>query len=217
MNPNRPRRLGSTVPFGLVLLAVSGFAAGCGSSNGGGGHGDADNFVGLWTIDPDSAGYVFSGCQTPDGNGEFGIWSNLTFEYGELTDLTETSGGCFSLVTSSGGGSSTTPGLPYDVSGDTASLPTTDPYTSVASSCIAVLGSDAYGTTIAIQLTPVKETWQFKLQPPASGEPRRAELGVKEGGDAATADILAIYDDGLVPLDSCKLSGAATFFRVSTE
>ena len=217
MNPKRPRRPRSTVPFGLVLLALSGFAAGCGGSSSGGGHGDADNFVGRWEIDPDSGAYTFAECETAGGNGDFIIWSELAFDYGELTDINEMSGGCITVV-SSQNGSSTIPGLPYDVSGDTASLPTTDPYTLMPSSCIAAIGSDSYGYPIGMRLTPVKETWQFKLQPSASGEPRRAELGVKPGGAGAAVDIISVdQNNNLITLDSCKVTGASTFFRVSTE
>jgi len=214
MNPKRPRRSRSTVPFGLVLLAVSGFGAGCGGSSGGG-HGDADDFVGRWTLDPDSGDYTLAGCTNANSNGTGSIWTDLTFEYGELTDLTETSGAC-TTIAQVGTTFLILPGLPYDVSGDTATVPATDPYTGTASACVTTVSSDAAGNPIGLRPKPTPD-WEFKLSPAAKGEPRRAELGVKMGGAPIMADLVTPGQSGLDVVDSCTLTGRATFFRFTTE
>jgi hypothetical protein len=216
MNPKRPQSLRGGLLFGAVLLVFSGLVSGCDSGSSGGGHGPADNFVGQWVLDPDSGPYVLSGCADPTLNGMVSIWEELIFDYGELSDLVEVSGTCVGLL-----GSialpTFIPGLSYDVSGDTATTTSTNPFSGQQPFCLTSLGTDDLGTSFLLRLTPNAEAWQFALTAKAGGEPRRAEYGVKEGGAAATAEIVTPSATGLDVLDSCSLTGRATYFRVTTN
>jgi hypothetical protein len=222
MNPRRPRRLfgsaslrsaslaSTSVAF---LLALSGFGAGCGSSSSG--HGDSDNFVGRWEIDPDSDPYTLGKCDDGSQDAQGYLWTEVIFEYGELTDLTETSGTCVSGVVSASGNATTVPGLGYDASGDTAKLPTKDPYTGDAPVCLISLGSDNAGNPVGLQLTPDPGAWVFHLDKAASGQPRRAVFG----GGSTPATVLGLDPTSGSPvvLANCTLTGQTTFFRVSKE
>jgi hypothetical protein len=217
MNPKRPRPFRSGPVFGAVLLVFAGVASGCDSSSGGGGHGPADNFVGRWALDPDSGPYTMSGCADPTLNGDWVIWDELAFDYGELSDLMEVSGNC-GAVAESGDSASSLPGLAYDVSGDTATATSTNPFSGKAPFCLTTLGTDGLGNPVGLQLTPKPESWQFALTAKAGGEPRRAEYGVKTGGEAAKAELVSLDVDGnLVVLDTCSMTGRATFFRITTN
>jgi len=128
------------------------------------------------------------------------------------TDVTEVSGACVGVY-QVGQNFFTVPGLPYDVSGDTATVPATDPYTGMASACLTIVDSDQ-----GVYLRPKPNAdWQFRLSSAASGEPRRAEFGVKAGGAPIVAEFVTPGENGLDVIDSCTLSGRATFFRVSHE
>jgi hypothetical protein len=216
MNPDRPRSLRSGLLFGALLLAASGLASGCGDSNG-----DADRpgdaFVGRWALDPDSGPYTMSGCADTTLNGDWYIWEDVVFDYGELSDLMEVSGTCSSFVQSTGGASSI-PGLSYDVSGETATVSAENPFSGDEPFCLTTLGTDALGYPIGLRLTPDPTSWQFTLTAKAGGEPRRAEYGVKNQGAAATVDLISVDSDGnLVILDTCSMVGRGTFFRYTTN
>jgi hypothetical protein len=220
MIPRRLRRLCNWAPFAALLLALSGFAAGCGGSSGGGGHGPADKFVGRWELDPDTGPYHLINCSDDYYNNDGVLWTELLFEYGELTDLSESSGICSSAVASASpmGGVSPIPGWGYDVSGDTATLPDEDPYTGDAPTCVASVGATMEGYPIGLQLSPKPNSWRFKLEPVASGEPRRAVLGKNPSGDAVDATFFSLDGYGAATvISACQLTGETTFFRVSTE
>jgi len=216
MNPKRPRPLLSGSLFGAVLLVFSGLAAGCDGSSSSGGHGPADNFVGRWTLDVGSGPFVLSGCAMASLNDEFTIWEDLVFDYGELSDLMEVSGTCGAFA-EVGNKAAFLPGLAYDVSGDTATATATNPFSGKAPYCLTSLGTDSLGYPLGLRLTPNTESWQFVLAAKAGGEPRRAEYGVKEGGEAAKVELVTPGDNGLDVLDTCSLTGTATFFRVTTN
>jgi hypothetical protein len=213
MHPRRPRRLLSSASLGAVLLALSGFTAGCGSSSD---HRAADPFVGRWELDPDSDSFTLSSCSDNYFDGApLYIWNEAVFEYGELTDLTETSGSCITLVTSAAQNTGVVPGLGYDVSGDTAKLPDKDPYSGDAQLCILQAGTDPNGNTVVLQLSPDPKAWQFQLQAKASGQPRRADLG---GGTVkASIDVIDSTAQTMTNLATCNMTGAISLFRVSTE
>jgi hypothetical protein len=193
----------------------SGLVAGCDGSSSSGGHGPADNFVGRWTLDPDSGPFVLTGCTMPGLNDEFTIWEDILFDYGELSDLMEASGSCATFVEPQAQ-QGFIPGLAYDVSGDTATVKTTDPFSGRAPYCLTSLGTDSLGYPLFLRLTPT-DSWQFALTPKAGGEPRRAEYGVKEGGEPAKFELLTPGETDFDVLDTCSLTGQATFFRVTTN
>ncbi len=217
MNPRRPRRLRSTVPFGALVLALSGFAAGCGGSSSGG-HGPAEKFAGRWELDPDTGPFHLINCSDGGYNNEGVLWTELIFEFGELTDLSESSGSCVSVVASPTGGATPVPGWGYDVSGDSATLPDEDPYTGDPPTCLASVGMTAEYYPILLEISPKPNSWQFKLEPVASGEPRRALLGAKPGGDGVDATFITLDGYGNANVTAaCQLTGETTFFRVSKE
>jgi hypothetical protein len=217
MNPDRPHPLRSTLLFGALVLAASGLSPGCGGDSNGDVPRPGDAFVGRWALDPDSGPYTMSGCADASLNGNWYVWDDMVFEYGELSDLMEVSGTCSSYVESTGGASSIA-GLSYDVSGDTATVSAKSPFSGDAPYCLTSLGSDGLGYPVGLRLTPDPTSWQFTLTPKAGGEPRRAEYGVKERGAAAVADVVSVDADGnLVILDTCSLVGRGTFFRYSTN
>jgi hypothetical protein len=215
MNPKRLRPFRTGPVFGAVLLVFAGLVSACDSSSNGG-HGPADNFVGRWSLDPHSGFFSLSGCTNPDLIGDFSIWDSLEFDYGELSDLMEVSGTCGAFV-ESGQTSAFIPGLPYDVSGDVATATPTNPFSEKPLYCLTSLGTDSLGYSLGLRVTPKTESWQFALTAKAGGEPRRAEYGVKKDGDAAMAELVTPGEDGLVVLDTCSLTGRATFFRVTTN
>lgn len=188
---------------GLALVLSGGLTVGCGGSNSGG---PADAWTGHW-LDADNTTGFTMGCtdatfsQLFPSNTQYQIFGGLTFEKGELTDLTETSGYCNLLN--------------YNIKGNSALVVSPDPYLMDTATCIytfvATDGTNNFNA--AIRLTP-NAGWTVKRLSDKSAAGAEQVLLV----GTAAADI-AIDDGsatGLVsPAGSCSYGGQDTFFRLT--
>jgi hypothetical protein len=187
----------------LALGLSGGVAAGCGGSSGR----PADNFIGHWLNEATTTGFTMT-CSDPvfaplfpAGMNDFPIFSTLTFEHGELTDLAETSGSC-NLFN-------------YNIKGNTATVANPDPYLNDTPGCLfhfLVADQNGYPLDAFVVLTP-DASWMAKLLPDKTekGADRLQLIGT------ASADILV--DDGstqgVQTATPCTYGGMDTFFRLT--
>jgi hypothetical protein len=191
-------------PLALALVLAGGLM-GCGGSSG-----DAtDAWVGHWIDVDNTTGFTMACTDAtfstifPAGT-QYQIFGGLTFEKGELTDLSETSGYCNLLN--------------YDIKGNSATVVTPDPYlkgtADATASCIYtfVVSDGTNNFNAAIRLTP-DAGWSIKKlgDKSAAGAEQVQLIGT------AAADI--VIDDGsqngLATTTPCSYGGQDTFFRLT--
>lgn len=140
-----------------LLLGTGALAAGCSSSS----NDDAlAEFEGTWRIETNSVTSL--ACPASTLLLALPLWDKVTLERGAASDLTEISGpdNCQ---------------LPFDVSGKSASVPATDPYTSKPVTCETYLGPSGDGTVdFFLDLFPTH--WDFNLLAPVKGQAPTAQL-----------------------------------------
>jgi hypothetical protein len=200
------RRLALTLAVGVGLV-------GCGGSGDDSG-GPEDAFIGRWIQQSPnpaqpSTGFTLT-CTDPafasDFTGPALIWSNLTFEKGVLTDLTETGGGCTILN--------------WDLTADgkSAGVPNPDPYIGDASGCIIEfglpdpLGGAPFPAALIIEPPPAP-AWSFTLID------EKSPAGAPQGRLVGSAPALIVVDDGtaagVVSTPPCTYAGMDTYFRLT--
>jgi hypothetical protein len=193
----------TTALAALALVLSGGFAVGCGGDSSGSA---ADAWTGHW-LDADNTTGFTMGCTDatfsqlfPSGT-QYQIFGGLTFEKGELTDLTETSGYCNLLN--------------YDIKGNSATVVSPDPYLMDAAACIYsfVATDGTYNYNAAIKLTPNAGWTVKKLSDKSAAGAEQVQLVGTAAADIAIDDGSAT---GLVsPTGSCSYGGQDTFFRLT--
>ena len=180
------------------LLAVGG--GGCGGGDGGTDLGPGGPFLGRWQIDASSTFMI--NCPMVMLSGNAPVWTELVFEKGVLTDVTEASATCIP------------PGLSFDVAsgGLAMGVVNPDPYTGAAPLCSLTLGSDAMGFPVYLDLTFT--ALEFTLLQAVAGQAPTALL-------SGTATGVIAQENGTgtgtyVAVDTCTYSGSGdTFYRMS--
>jgi hypothetical protein len=186
----------------LALVLCGGLAAGCG---GGSSSDITDAWTGHW-LDADSTTGFTMTCTDPNftglfpANTQYQIFGGLTFEKGELTDLTETSGYCNLLN--------------YDIKGNSATVVSPDPYLMDTAACIyQFVVTDTAGNSFnaAIQLTP-DPGWSIKrLSDKSAAGAEQVELSGTASADIAVQDVSGT----VVTTTPCSYGGKDTFFRLT--
>jgi hypothetical protein len=189
------RSLGPT-KLGALLLAASGLLAGCGGSSTSTPKGEA--FLGLWEIDSTTSSFNLACTGGPVGNVPgAGVWFELNFEEGVLTDVSETSGQC------------PPQGFGFNVTGPAVlSAPATDPYTGMAPACLLNLGP-APTTNLATFLELDFSEVTFTLLAEVKGKAPQGSLS-----GMATGTVL--QDDGTGNIGSvgtCTYAGSGDIFH----
>jgi hypothetical protein len=189
----------------MALVLSTALAAGCG-----GGSGDPESpFLGRWIqVAPATASTGFTiKCDDPDfaflaDPPDFLIFSTLTFERGVLTDLTETSGNCSPLN--------------YDVMGNVAKPPATDPYLMDAPGCAIPFSipSSSGQTLRALFVLLPGQDWSFSLlsDKATDGAPQGKLAG------AANGHVIVFDTTGAVAAQSspdCVIGGMDVFERLT--
>jgi hypothetical protein len=187
---------------GLLAAVFAVLPAACGGSSGGGGvvTGPESKFLGKWSLDTLQTTFSIA-CSA--GGAQLNFWSELDFERGVLTDVSETGSTCLP------------PGLAFDLDSSNASISAAnpDPYTGAASLCSISLGSDAMGFTIYLDLTI--SSMDFTLLPASTGKAPTGVLSI-------TANGAILQDDGTgmghyVQADSCTYSGTNDTYHRMTQ
>jgi hypothetical protein len=188
-----------TANFPILALVAGCLLAGCGGSSSGSNLGPAGKFIGRWSLDTINTTF---GITCTQGSGSVNFWSELDFEHGVLSDVSETSPTCLA------------PGLALDVdsSGAVLGISNPDPYTGQTPLCSIGLGADANGLTVYLDLTVT--AFDFTLLAPVKNKAPTALLSI-------TATGAIVQDDGTgmgnyVQSDTCSYSGTNdTYHRMS--
>ena len=199
----------------LALVLSGGLAVGCGGGDGGSA---ADQFIGRWFYEPPdptvlgSTGFtltctdpIFSTVFPASAMTPFLIFSGMTFEHGELTDLVDTAGICNFLS--------------WDVNGNSATVPNPDPHLKgeqdATPFCVYQFNlADTAGNPVAaaILLKPT-DSWTFQMLPDRTeGGARRAQL---VGSAAATLFADNGTATGAMSTPDCTYAGKDTFYRLT--
>jgi hypothetical protein len=189
--------------IGGAFLTVSLLALGCGGGSGGSSDGAAAAFMGHWEIEGATSSFTIS-CPATVGSVAFPIWTELVLDHGVLTDLTDVSTAC------------SAPGINYDIDskGTMATAVNPDPYTGNAPLCHWILGADANGLPVFIDLTFTDLTIT-KLQASASDKAPRVLYGGSASGPLMQDDGTA--SGNFVTADTCTYSGAGDVFHRTTQ
>lgn len=200
---SRIRSRAATIAALSLVLSVG--MVGCGGDGDSGG--PQDNFIGIWFAeDVTATGFTLTCTDTTFGpvfpaGSQFQIFGSLQFEHGELTDLAETSGNCNLLN--------------YDISGNSATVASPDPYISDTAGCVnqfALFDANGYPIPTFAVLTP-DASWSVKLlSDKTEGGGDRLQL-------TGTGSVHLLVDDGtptgIVSNPDCSYSGMDTFFRLT--
>jgi hypothetical protein len=189
----------NTAAAGLLGAVLAVLPAACGGSSGGADLGPAGKFLGRWSLDSTTTSFAVACSQT---GAQLNFWSELDFDRGVLTDVSETSTTCLA------------PGMAFDLdsSGATLSVPNPDPYTGMEPHCVVSLGTDANGFTVYFDMTIT--SLDFTLLPAVKDKAPSGLLSV-------TANAVIAQDDGTgmgnyVIADTCTYSGTNdTYHRMS--
>lgn len=179
---------------GAVIAALAALGAvGCSSSAG-----KLDEYVGTWTIAPETSTFTLT-CPTTvlsSGSAPFSLWTLVTLEEGTVSDLAEVSGACPTY---------------YDVTGTgTATLASPDPFTGEAPRCL-IDGSQDRSLFLEFQYT----SWKITLQMPVKGHPPHGQMI----GNANVALFGVDENGGLVPDErgDCSYVAKADLIKVSKD
>ena len=190
----------NTAAVGLLGTVLAVLPAACGGSSGGADLGPAGKFLGRWSLDSTTTTFAISCLQ---GGAPLNFWSELDFDRGVLTDVSETSTTCLA------------PGLAFDVdpSGVTLSVPNPDPYTGIEPHCLVSLGTDAMGFTVYLDMTIT--SLDFTLLSPVKDKAPSGLLSV-------SANAVIAQDDGTgagnyVVTDTCTYSGKNDTYHRMTQ
>jgi hypothetical protein len=181
--------------LGAFMAASSLIAAGCGSSSSSGG----SAFVGRWEMDSATSSFNLN-CPNTTGLMNVtgaGLWVELVFEPGVLSDITEASGTCGT-------------GLAFKASSTGLTLVNPDPYTSQPPVCGLSLGTDMNGVSTVLAFT--FDSLTFTLLSPMSGQ---APKGLFAG--SATGQLFQDPGTGAQMVDTCTYAGAGDIFHRMTK
>jgi hypothetical protein len=179
----------------LVLAAAALLGAGCGGSSSSGGKGSA--FEGRWDLDSPSSSFTLN-CQTAGPLTNFGLWFELVFEQGVLTDISETSGVC-------------SQGLALDASATALDIVNPDPYTGQEPDCDTSVGTDSNGNPIILELT--YDMLSFTLLSQKAGEAPKGVLAATGSGQVFQVDSTGNF----AVVDTCTYQGTGDIFHRMTK
>jgi hypothetical protein len=197
----RWRRPHGGLGIGGALLTASLLALGCGGGSSSSTDGAAAAFMGHWALEGTTTSFSIT-CPTLAATGAQVVWTELVLDHGVLADLTDVSTACV------------TPGISFDIAGDEASAVNPDPYTGNAPLCRSILGNDANGIPIFIDLTFSALTIT-KLQASTTEKAPRVLY-------AGTASGPLMEDDGtgtgtFKTADTCTYAGTGDVFHRTTQ
>jgi hypothetical protein len=199
------RRIG--LPFGMAAVVLCGALSvalgGCGDSSSGTTAGPGAKFLGRWELDGTSSTFTLS-CQNRGVINNLPFWTEMLFEEGVLTDVSEVSPVCFQ------------PGLSFDVDStkNAVGLVTPDPYRTAPDNmptCELSGGTDANGNQLFLVLNFDSASFT-RLQQTAGQAPKG--LWAANG----SGSIIAIDTTGAASTDdTCTYIGSGDTFHQMTK
>jgi hypothetical protein len=192
-------RFATAARLGAFLASASAalLGAGCGSSS----SGSSSAFTGNWELDSTTSSFTLSCPHTTglESVPQAVLWTELVFDTGVLTPITEASGTCG-------------PGLAFDASSTALTLSNPDPYTNQAPECDLSLGADANGNSTFLALS--FSTLTFTLLSPMKGEAPKGLLAANATGQVLQQDPIT---GAFSATDSCTYVGAGDIFHRMTK
>ena len=191
----------NTAAVGLLGAVLAVLPAACGGSSGGNDLGPAGKFLGRWSLDSVTTTFAIS-CSQGTG-APLNFWSELDFDRGVLTDVSETSTTCLA------------PGLAFDLdpSGVTLSVPNPDPYTGMEPHCLVSLGTDAMGFTVFFDITVT--SLDFTLLSPVKDKAPSGLLSINANAVIAQED--GSGTGNYVVADTCTYAGTNDTYHRMTQ
>jgi hypothetical protein len=194
-------------PGGALILAAAVLGAiGCGGSSSSTNAGPAEKFIGRWSIVGTTTTFGLNCPNTFTAPISFPNWTELIFDRGVLTDVTETSPAC------------SAPGLSFnsDTKGTVLSVVNPDPYTSLPPDCSLTIGSDANGIPVFLDLIFTNLT--FTQLAAVQGQAPQALLAGTASGKVTRDDgSAATGPPNFVQSDTCTYSGSGDKFQRMTQ
>lgn len=190
-------RFANVARLGAFVVSAALLGAGCGSSSSGSG----SAFTGNWELDSSTSSFTLTCPATPGLQNVPNalLWTELVFDTGVLTPITEASGTCG-------------PGLAFNASNSALTLANPDPYTTQPPVCDISLGADANGNATFLELSFSSLT--FTLLSPMKGEAPKGLLAANATGQVLQQDPIT---GGFNAVDTCTYVGAGDIFHRMTK